>query len=173
MPASAGLKQSLGGGRLRGMKVTATTPDHLILQSRPWALGGLLILLTLVVAALALGLASQGEWAGATMMGLGVLAMVGAFTAFVRREIAIFDRTTGLVTVRARSLLGGTERIVTLDQIGGVIVQNSTRRKAGAAPTHRPALTLKDGATLPLMEAYYSGRGADQAAAAVKGWLSA
>jgi hypothetical protein len=158
------------------MRLADETPDRLMLESRPWLLGSVLIMvitLMLVVAWATLG--SEPWLALGMVLGAGLFGV--AFVAFVRRVIVIFDRSAGAVVIRTASLLGQTEKTLPLANIRTVVVETSINRSTGSngrsgsvSRTHRPVLETYDG-PVPLTEVYSGGDGATRIAETLNRWL--
>lgn len=159
------------------MKIARNTPDTLILDDRPWLLGGLLVLLILIFAGFGLNALFAGRSAG--LLGLAGAAFWGvALVVFVRRTTVTFDRTTGQITRLVKSLRRATTTVWPLSGVSKADIEtrmSRNTRKAGRAsvtPMHRPVLHWTDGSTAtPLMEVYVSGDGASETAAAINRWL--
>ena len=160
------------------MKIAHNTPDQLILDDRPWLLGGLLVLLIVIFA----GFGLQALFAG---RGAGLLGLVGAafwgvaLVVFVRRTTVTFDRPTGQITRHVKSLRRATTTLWPLASVSKADTETRlgrNSRQAGRAritPMHRPVLHWTDGGpATPLIEVYVNGDGAGQTAAAINTWIS-
>jgi hypothetical protein len=155
------------------MRVIETSSDRLILRSRPWGLGGILIFVILLLLLIAWGTFQDEPWLGLIFLAVA-LAAGGLFVLFVRQVVAILDRPAKAVVIRSASLLGQTETTLPLASIKGATVEISTSvsSSGGRSRTYRPALRLKGGQpNLPLTEVYSGGPGADQVAEAINDWL--
>lgn len=108
------------------MKVTRDTPDHLILEDVPVALGiGLFLFLMAFVLPSGL-LMFFGEWAIGLFFivfggGLGLLAIV----VFVQRRQVILDRAAGTLTIRSASILHRDQQVHPLSEVSGAEVRIS------------------------------------------------
>lgn len=108
------------------MKVTRDTPDHLILEDLPVALGiGLFLFLMAFVLPSGL-LIYFGEWAIGLFFvlfggGLGLLAIV----VFVQRRQVILDRAAGTLTIRSASILHRDQQVHPLSEVSGAEVRIS------------------------------------------------
>jgi hypothetical protein len=157
------------------MKIIAESPDRLMLEDRPWILGGILVGVILFFVLIALLTAQGNLWLGLGM-GLGAAMFGLAFVVFVRRVIVIFDRGARAVVIRSVSLLGQSEQTLALAHLRGAVVETSISRssgggrRSGTSKTHRPALQTPDG-LVPLTQIYSGGPGAERAAAAINAWL--
>ncbi len=158
------------------MNVTQDTPHCLVLESRPWLLGSVLIICILLLLALALGLYQESVW---LTLGFGAASALLAvcFVAFVRREFVMFDRKSGAVVIRSRSLMGQEERTLSLTDVTGAEVETSRSSSTGnsgnrtTSVTHRTVLKTLTG-PVPLSSIYSSGSGAEVNAAAINRWLA-
>lgn len=159
------------------MQVIEETPDRLVIESRPWVLGGVLILGILILLALAMALWSESAWL-TLGFGLAALLLCVCFAVFVRRLLVIFDRSAGMLVIRARSLSGQTERTLSLGDILRAEVETtrssstSTNGSRSTSVTHRPVLVTRSG-PVPLTQIASSGDGAAVIVAAMNRWLSA
>lgn len=157
------------------MKVIEDTATRLVIEDRPWLLGGILICGILLCLALSMGLWSASPWL-TLGFGLATLLLVACFVAFVRRVLVIFDRSAGALVIRTRSLTGQVEQSLALDDVTGAMVETtrstSTASNGGqtTSVTHRPVLTTRSG-SLPLTQVYSSGTGAEEIAHAINRWL--
>ena len=158
------------------MRIAEETPDRLTLEEKPWVIGGVLAFLIVVLLLIALLNLGSNNWL-ALGMTLAAALLGGAFVAFVRRVIVIFDRTAGAVVIRTASVMGQTEATYPLSDIRGASVQTSVSRTSNkgtgrntVSKTHRPVLHLPGG-DIPLTEVYSGGDSADRMAEAVIRWL--
>jgi|TARA_R110002049_G_scaffold44333_3_gene129764 hypothetical protein len=155
------------------MKITRDTPDQLIIENNPVLLAILLGLFALGF--VGIGLFSLGD---DTSLGLGFIlgGMVfgGVFlAAFIRRSQVIFDRSTGRVEMRRKSVTGYRRRDWDLADLDRAIVE---RGPSDGSMTYRTALVFTggmDAGTHPITIVYSSGGGADRAAKAINRWLDA
>lgn len=158
------------------MHVTQDTPDCLVLESRPWVLGSVLIICILLLLALALGLYRESVWL-TLGFALGAALLAVCFVAFVRRELVMFDRKSGALVIRSRSLMGQEERTLSLTDVTGAeveILRSSSTGNNGnrtTSVTHRTVLKTRSG-PLPLSSVYSSGSSAEVNAAAINRWLT-
>lgn len=158
------------------MKTVEETRNRLVLEDKPWILGGLLIVGILFFLALALGLRSASVW---LTLGFGLAAVLISclFVVFVQRVVVIFDRYAGTVVIRRRSLNGETEQSLPLVIVTGADVETSRSiSSAGSGGrstsiTHRPVLVTRSG-PVPLTQIYSSGQGAERIAAVINRWLA-
>lgn len=160
------------------MKIAHNTPDQLILDDRPWLLGGLLVLLILIFAGFGLQALLAGRGAG--LLGLAGAALWGvALVVFVRRTTVTFDRQSGQITRLVKSLRRATTTQWPLGSVSKADIETRLSRNSGkrgkgrVTPMHRPVLHWTDGSpATPLMEVYVNGDGAGQTAAAINTWIA-
>jgi hypothetical protein len=148
-----------------------TTPDRLILRARPWVLGLGLIAGMLIFAAIALQELLDGRPTEAAKLSLLLGAFFLCFAVFVRQEVAVFDRPSGLVAIRSATIFG--QREVTHSLSGLIEARVETWPGASSSsgrPTRRPVLVFPKGKILPLSQVYRSGPGAADAARAINAW---
>ena len=161
------------------MKIAQNTPDTLILDDRPWLLGGLLVLLILIFAGFGLNALFAGRGAG--LLGLAGAAFWGvALVVFVRRTTFTFDRKTGQITRHVKSLRRATTTVWPLSGVSKADIETRMSRnsrqagRANVTPMHRPILHWTDSSpATPLTEVYVNGDGASETAAAINRWLAA
>jgi hypothetical protein len=156
------------------MRIESVTPDRLVLQSRPWVLGSMLVAFILFLLVLAWGTFADEPWlAFGFVLAAGLVGM--AFVVFVRRVLVIFDRGAGVVVIRTAGVLGHSEDALRLSTIrgAGVETQLSTSTSSGGrSRTHRTVLQFHGGARPhPLTQVYSGGPGAAQVAEAINQWL--
>lgn len=159
------------------MRIVATTPDRLTIESRPWVLGIALILAILIFLGVALFTVATEPWL-ALGMALGGALIGVMFVVFVRRVLVILDRPSGTVVIRTATLPGQTERSLRLADITGAGVETMVSRSIGSSHsdlsvshTHRPVLRTATG-DVPLTLVYSSGDGAARMAEAINRWLA-
>ena len=161
------------------MKIALNTPEQLILDDRPWYLGGLLVLLILIFTGFGLHALLAGRSAG--LLGLAGAALWGvALVVFVQRTTVTFDRLPGQVTSRVKSLRHETTTRWPLASVTKADIETRLSRNSGKhgkgriTPMHRPVLHWTDGSpATPLMEVYVNGDGPGQTADAINRWLAA
>lgn len=131
-------------GQTKGMKVTRTTHDQLIVEDRPLLITVVLSTLFLGTLAGAISALSAGEIAVAFFFAC-FTAFVGLFIfVFVRRVQLIFDRPQNTVTFRKRSLLRHRETVRALDELSHAITEGfDTKRSVlvfatGMSEGHHP-----------------------------------
>lgn len=153
------------------MKVTRNSPEILIIGSTPWLLGLLLILFTLIFAAISLGMIFSGEWMGLAFL-LGVVLGVGAFAAFVRRTQVVFHRPEGWLEIRSKTLFGMTVIRHSLSEVSQAIVESS---HSDGTTTYRVALVIPSGQSIgahPLTPVYSNTSDHHGVAEAINHWLA-
>jgi hypothetical protein len=151
------------------MKVIRNTPHQLILDSKPWLAGIIVIVVILVSLGVGLAAVLDGEFIfGLVFMvaggGIGGLC----FAMIIRRNQLILDRSRNLIEMRRRTMFGMKTRDFDLRDLTEAITQSS--RSNEGADTHRLALMI-DGHAEPFTDVYTSGKGADRAAEVVNNWL--
>ncbi len=155
-----------GFGRYgRDMTILRNMPQHLILAHAPWLLGGGLIVCMIACAAAGLALIAGGETAGLLTVLVGAGVPLCIFALAVKRDQVIFDSIAGTVTVQRRTLLGYRSATYPLTNVRRAEVETFS-------DTARATLTFHDTTSpYPLVEAYVSGNGAQQATDAINDWL--
>jgi hypothetical protein len=157
------------------MKATMDTPHRLVLDDKPWLLGGMLIVAILVCVGAAMSILAAGNPGGLVLLGGG--AMFGlAFVVFVRHTHVVFDRHAGVLTRRETTLRGTTERHVSLDRVrfAGIETTYSRRRKGRARTAmNRPVMHLRGDPEeiMPLNKVHVAGPAAREAADIINRWL--
>lgn len=122
------------------MEITRDTRDHLILEHTPWEMGGLFTLLAVSCAA------------GALMAGHAILWVVFAIvlaigSVMVRRTMVVFDRNTGVVDMRMKSVTGYSSHKLPLAEFEKAEVE---RIKGEESDTYRVRLRFGGDTTVPL-----------------------
>jgi hypothetical protein len=169
------------------MKVIQNTPDELVLESRPWGAGIIIIVLTLGVLGAGLAILLNGTVvSGLVIILFGGILSLSAFWAFVRLEEVRLSRPDAIVQFRTRTITGQYEDSLPLRAVRGASLQVRTRqernrsRKGRSTATRtvrmfRPALQIT-GPTpsdRPLTEVYTGDEAMHQAVVqAVNGWLA-
>lgn len=158
------------------MKIRDVTPERLTIESRPWLLGVVLIVVIVMLAGIALFMLSENAWVSLGLGGAAALIAV-MFVIFVRRVLVILDRTAGVVVIRTATLLGQREQSLPLADVrqAGIESFRSTSPSGGRSrtrSTHRPVLETANG-PVPLTLISTSGGGAEQVAMAINRWLAA
>lgn len=169
------------------MNVIRDTPDELVLESRPWGAGIVVILLTLGVMGAGLAVFLNGSRvSGLVILLFGGMLSLSAFWAFVRLEEVRLSRPDAIVQFRTRTIGGRQEDSVPLSDVRAAILQVRTRqernrtRKGRGTTTRRvrmfrPALQITgpNPADRPLTEVYTGDEAVHQAVVqAVNGWLA-
>jgi hypothetical protein len=157
------------------MNVKETTPERLTIESRPWLLGAVLIVVIVMLAGIALFMLSENAWVSLGLGGAAALIAV-MFVIFVRRVLVIFDRAAGAVVIRTATLLGQKEQSLPLADVRHARVESfrSTSPSGGRSSTrttHRPVLETTKG-PVPLTLISTSGNGAETVAIAINRWLA-
>ncbi|RME18603.1 MAG: hypothetical protein D6801_01080 [Alphaproteobacteria bacterium] len=154
------------------MKITADTPDLLMVEDRPIFIGVLLAFSILATTAIGLARLSAGDLLGLAFLGIGSGIGLAAFYAFVRRVQVVFNRPEGYVEIRRRTLFGGSRVRHRLGEISRAVLQETRSQKGGRM--WRVALVIDAGqsaGTHPITLAYSNGDGHRRAAEAINRWL--
>ena len=155
------------------MKIVRNTPEQLILQNVPWAIGLAFIVVTLCLVAGGMNALTNGDYKPAVMMLLVGPAGIGLFFAlFVRRDDVILDRSRNLIELRHASVFRRSRVRHALSDLDKAVVE--TQHSANNRTTHRPALVLSSGmdaGTHPLTYVFMSGNWAAETAETINDWL--
>lgn len=89
------------------MKITSNTDNRLMIDHAPWVLGYGTIVAFLVMMVFTARLLLAGDWITGLVVGACAILFPGGLFCTLTREQLIFDRDTGDVIVRERSLLRG------------------------------------------------------------------
>ncbi|MFP4238434.1 MAG: hypothetical protein ACLFRZ_03955 [Rhodosalinus sp.] len=154
------------------MKVKHDAPDLLVIEDAPWLVGAALIVFILSFCAIGLFLLGAGDWAGLVLfLGGGGLGF-GAFAVFVQKSQAIFDRRTGEVILRRRSLFGETRESHPLAEFGGAeIASRMSRSKQGTTIKMRRVELIFGEHRLPISEVWSNGSHHLRISRAINDWL--
>lgn len=158
---------------LSGMKVTRNTPDQLILANTPWLIGILLIFFVLIFVAPGLLVVSDGVWQGWIFVVAGGGMGIIAFAVFVRRVQVIFDRPSGTLTIRRRSVFGFSEITHILSNLAGAKLETTTGSKGRTL--YRPTLVLNKGMSAgdhPMVQSYTNSGSSRRTVDTVNNWLA-
>lgn len=153
------------------MKITADTPDLLIIDDRPWMAGlglGVMLLVFLFVPVLML---REGNLLGLWFIPAPFLVLL-FIHIFVRRTQLVLSRPDVWAEIRVRSLLGFRKIRHRLDEIGHAMIE--TMYDSDKRPMHRVTLVFPEGQSAgrhPVTEAYAGGDAALAAADAINRWL--
>ena len=156
------------------MKITRHTPDQLILDHTPWMFGilfGVIILAsTICIAILPFNGYPEGFFAVPFLI-VGTLL----FKGFVRRDQVIFDRTSGTVTLRHRTLTSYRSDTIDLADVESAELDVKQHRQSGGNGTidvYCPALRV-DGTLRPLRNLYSNLGRHRETVDTINQWLSA
>jgi len=149
------------------MKVVENTPERLVLEHRPYLLGGFTWFMGMVAFVTGvLGLETEGwERLFITLLGVGVMVAAAVFFPFVR--ITLY-RKAQLVERRRAHI--DKARVLTIPFADLSRVRQEANWSDGARLT-RLVLELKDGRLVPL-ETGYSSRDLDPIETEVMSWLT-
>lgn len=153
------------------MKVIHRSDTLLMIEDRPWFLGGLMIVIALVFLFGGTAILGKGQVFGGLMMilvGVGVPLTIAAL--MVQRVRVTLDRSTGQVTRTARSVRGLSQTAYALNRLTTTRV-GATSDSDGTA--YRLELVLDDSAEVVPFTSYYSGgTRAQRLSETVNAWLA-
>lgn len=153
------------------MKVKRETPDELILESQPWFMGILFIVLILGFVGVGLNMIlTDGDWNGLFLIGAGLGTGGLLFALMVERTQIWADRNAGTLVYRRQSVFRRTEDSIPLSSIVGAEVQSRAPRNGSVS---RMTIVVKDGGTdrVGIGTVWISGGGPGRAARALNRWL--
>lgn len=162
------------------MKTVADTPDTLILEDRPFALGAAIIIVAALIVALgvivlAWGIDSRSKDLilppGVTLIGGGLFMGACALWGAARHVQLWLDRPAGRAALRHRHIFGFRERRLALADLVRCEVRSITRK--GQRLT-RPVLIFggETAQDVPVVPGYHGGDWADDVAHTINTWLS-
>jgi len=154
------------------MRITHNSPDHLILDRRPWILGAALIVLILTGLGMGMNLLMKGTPEGAFFL-FGSTILVFIFYLFVRRIQVVFDRPGRYVEIRRKSLFDSSAERHMIHEVSEATIQTFTSDDGDLL--YRIALVIPQGqsqGTHPITEVYYDGWDAHGVANRVNDWLN-
>jgi hypothetical protein len=156
------------------MRIRLNTPERLVLEDRPLALGLMLICVILLMAAAGLATLFAGNWGAGLMLLAGAGVFYVPFAVFVVHSVAVFDRQAGTGVLRRRSVRRTAEERFALDAVRAVRIDGRERRENNGrrlVRLARIALHLTDGRVLHLPEAHVGGPDVPAAGEALRLWL--
>lgn len=154
------------------MKITRNTPDQLIIESKPWLIGVMILLFILIFVAVGLAMIANGEWMGLFFVVLGGGLGVLAFWAFVRRMQVIFHLPKRYVELRRKPIFSMTRVRHDLGEVSRAIIEES--RSSKGAILQRVTLEFDSGQSRgrhPLTEAYSNIGNPSAIADTINAWL--
>lgn len=153
------------------MKVVHCTDNLLVVEDRPWFIGGLMILMALLFLFGGMAFIGKGELFGGLMMilvGGGVPLIIAAL--MVQRVRVTLDRSTGRMTRTARSVRGLGQTAYPLNRLTGARLGTSSDSDG---TTYRLEFVLDSPAEVVPFTSYYSGGTRPQRLGeAVNAWLA-
>jgi predicted outer membrane lipoprotein len=155
------------------MKPILTSPERLMLRSRPWLLGIGLICAMLILAAVALNkfTTANPDEGSVVLVLFAFFAMV--FAVFVRQEVVILDRAANAVVIRSATVIGAREVRHALSDVSRASTELDTDSGGESrGKLRRPVLLLTGGEKVPLTPIFATGGGAEAAAQAINRWLN-
>lgn len=165
------------------MKITANSPDLLIIEEIPWFIAIMLGLFTLLSAAIGLLVLSQTLVGGLVFLIVGGGMGLAAIGVFVERLQLILDARADTVLLRSRTIFRHREEVFPLSDLLGATGESTLSGRDTDDPSrarrrlYRPSLVLTDGregggqVLHPITEIYDSGRGAATMVRAINDWL--
>ncbi len=165
---------AIWGEQWGAMKPILTTPERLVLRSRPWLLGIGLICAMLIFAAIALNKFMTGDPDEGSKVLLLFGAFAAAFAVFVRQKGVIFDRAANTVVIRSATVFGARQQSRPLSDITRATTELDTDTSGdGRGKLRRPVLGVTGGGKLPLSQIFATGGDAEGAVRAINIWLNA
>jgi Na+-transporting methylmalonyl-CoA/oxaloacetate decarboxylase gamma subunit len=154
------------------MKVTANTPDMLIVEDRPIFIAIMLTVLTLVFVGAGVGLLLAGELWGLMFAGLGGGIGFLFLFLFVRRVQVIFHLPERYVEIRRKNLFRARKVRHRLDEVSRAILETS---RTDGTTTYRVTLVIEgeSAGRHPITLAYSNVGRHRECAAAINDWLDA
>ncbi len=150
-----------------------TTPERLILRSRPWVLGIGLICAMLIFAAIALNKFLTADPDEGSKMLILFAAFAAAFAIFVRQEVVILDRAANAVVIRSATVIGAREQRRVLSDVARASTElDPDSGGESRGKLRRPVLVLTGGERVPLSAVFATGPEAEIAARAINTWLN-
>jgi hypothetical protein len=105
------------------LKILADTSERLIVEEKPWFLGGLLIFFALIAIAGLFQAATERDLALGGVMIVMLIALYFALTRGVRRAWLILDKRQGEILWRVRDFRGKNERRWSLEKLENAVVE--------------------------------------------------
>ncbi|WP_208348203.1 hypothetical protein [Pseudaestuariivita rosea] len=161
------------------MKITRDTPEQLILDYTPWIFAIGISAVTLAVTGVGISNILQGDLKGFFPLIIGGLTGGLLFVFFVERTQAIFDKTTGHVTLRRRTVFRYDQVQFDLADIDQAVLQRQKRveqkRFQSDMYLYRPAIEIgkdQDKGVYPLREVYGDDKGPQDIVDRINQWLA-
>lgn len=153
------------------MKISHDTPDLLVLDDIPWIIGGMMIAFILAFLGGGMTQLLEGKAQGLLLILIGGGMGAFAFLGFVRRTQVTLNRSTQLVRLRTRTLLGYTEKIFDLPDVSRARLQVHYN---DGTKMYRLAIEVTNGPDTgvhPVSPVYTSGSGPRRAEETINLWL--
>jgi hypothetical protein len=153
------------------MRIKVETPDELVLESQPWLIG--LVMIVLILGTVGVGLnviLVEGDWQGVFLI-LGGITTGGLCFAFLVERTQIWaDRRTDTLAYRRKTVFRKTEERIPLSSVLAADVE-SRRGKNGSV--NRLTIMVRDGGVgrIAIGSVWVSGGGPRRAARAINRWL--
>ncbi|MAM62762.1 hypothetical protein [Maritimibacter sp. UBA3975] len=154
------------------MKITANTPDLLVVEDRPVLLAILLTVFTLVFVGVGIGLLMAGELWGLMFAGLGGGIGTLFLFIFVRRVQVVFHRPERYVEIRRKNMFRSRVVRHRLDEVTRAVLESS--RSSEGTTTYRVTLVIEEGQSAgmhPITFSYSNFGGHRRCAGEINDWL--
>ncbi|WP_322867835.1 hypothetical protein U5922_017455 [Aquicoccus sp. G2-2] len=153
------------------MKIRKNTDQTLIVGDRPWLIGVMLILFSLIFTGTGLAIVSQGDWMGLIFVAVGLIMAPAFFAIFVRRVQVVFYRPEGWVEIRRKSVFGQRKSRYRIENVNAAKVESTTGKNG---TLYRVALNMTVAGvtgTKPLTKAYSNMGHPFEVAEAINRWI--
>ncbi|HIP24480.1 MAG TPA: hypothetical protein EYG79_12945 [Rhodobacteraceae bacterium] len=159
------------------MKMSQNTPDLLIIDDRPWLLGGILIGFITIFTGIGVAMLFAGLLAGIVMF-LIAGSVFAAFYFLVERTQLVLDARTGQLEIRKKSMRRMKRSAHALKDLRHTTVEArvSTGSTGAGSNISRLILVMREGhgeTNTPLTSALTSGGAAEKISPIVNAWLAA
>ncbi|MFN3937283.1 MAG: hypothetical protein ACK4KW_06865 [Gemmobacter sp.] len=156
------------------MRVRENTDHRLVLEDRPWLVGGIVVVFILLLAAFAMFSMSEGAWLVAIVLAAGAILGGGlGLYLFVRRTEVEFDRDDNRVTIRTVTVVGDKVQRHPLDRMRRATVETQAMSGRGTERAARVSLVFSEAGAdwrVPLTLAYTTGPEPAEIATLVNRW---
>ena len=165
------------------MKITANSPDLLIIEEMPWFIAIMLSLFTLLFAGIGLLVMPETLVGGLVFLLVGGGMGLAGVGVFVERLQLILDARAGTAILRSRTIFRHRETVLHLSDV--IRATGESTLSGSAVDTdpsrvrrklHRPSLVLRDGSgdaplLHPITEIYDSNRSSTETVRTINDWL--
>lgn len=155
------------------MRITSS-PDQLILDSRPWITALIFGVMLFVVIALCIWFVAEGEYLLILPVVLTVAACVFWLHSFLQRNQLVIDKAAGTVTHSRRTLFSYTRIVHELKYLNEARVETAYTGKNREFEISRMAYFIRGGMDSGwhlFVQAHLHGKGSHRAADALNDWL--